>query len=324
MENNSRLAPQDWDAEPLSWTGPLMSRQISAWQREVRRNPGSAAFARLADRLREDGRLDEATWVCARGLAANPRYSTGRAILGEILHEAGLKTRAKEEFLLGIDSEPHNARARLGLAELLLEQKDAKQALEHLDYILFWQPAHEDARVLARRAQKLLRSSQVEQIISGQEKAVSEPAELKESPPAPPGLVKGREEELAKLLAECPTVAGVMIVDGEGLQVAGELDLKGPKDKAAAGLAKMCATANQHLMKLGLGCLEGGLIEDGKRGVRIYRYQNYAIAVSLKEEAKLGAADVEISQAVERLDRRRKVRAADIQEPNASREAKHA
>ncbi|NIM06650.1 MAG: hypothetical protein GTO55_09380 [Armatimonadetes bacterium] len=299
-----------------------MSREVSAWQREIRRNPGSAAFARLAERLREEDRLDEATWVCSRGLAANPHYSTGRAILGEILHQVGLKARAKEEFLLGISLDPHNARARLGLSRLLLEQKDARQALEHLEHLLFWQPQHEEAQVLAGRARSLLSTGQVEELIGPEEEA---PAPIEEDAlPAPPGLVKGREAELTKLLAECESISGVCLVNEEGLLVASESDLKGLRDEAAAGLAGMCEAANRYLLKLGLGYLEGGLIEEEPRTIRIFRYQDYVMAVSLKPEAKLGAAEIEISKAIEGLDRRRKVRAADLQQPSLSAEANHA
>jgi len=301
-----------------------MSRQISAWQREIRRNPGSAAFARLADRLREEGRLDEATWVCARGLAANPRYSTGHAILGEILHQVGLKARAKEEFLLALDLDVHNARARLRLVGLLLEEGEAQKALEHLESILFWQPHHEEAQSLAKQARALLRSRQIEAVIGPQQEELPQPGEGEEALVAPPGLVAGREGELARRVAECESVGGVMIVNREGLLVANEAAFQELKDEAAAGLASMCETSNRYLLKLGLGYLEGGLIEEKAGAIRIFRYQGYLMAVLLKEGAKLGAAEVEIRGAIDRLDRRRKLRASDTLSDDLPAETKHA
>jgi len=278
----------------------------------------------LADRLREQGNLAEATWVCARGLASNPHYSTGHTILAEILREAGLSRRAKEEFLLGLDLEAFNARARLGLARLLVEEGDAKGALEHVDYLLFWQPDHEEGKKVAEQARLLLRSQEVETLLGPAEEAAPPPEQEALAVPPPAGLIPGREGELCALLADCESVSGAIVMNKEGLVVASELNLRGLKDEVAAGLTSLCETSNRYLLRLGLGYLEGGLIEGEALTLRIFRYQDYVVAVSLKPEAKLGPAEIEISGAMTRLDRRRKVRTTDTLPAEFLPEKKHA
>lgn len=268
--------------------------------------------------------MDEATWVCARGLAANPNYATGRAIMGEILAQAGLKARAAEEFQCGIGLDPQNNRGRLGLAQLYLDAGKAKEALAQADEVLFWQPGNDQAYYLHEQAIALLDAKRVELLVAEPQQAPAPAPAAPTAPAAPPGLIPGRERELARLLMECETIAGVMVVDNEGLLVSGEAELGGLRDEAAALLARLCENSNRYFQKLSLGALEGGLVEEGSRAARVLRYQNYAVAVSLKPEAKLGTAEVEIAGAMGRLDRRRKTRADDRYFPEPPAEAKHA
>ncbi len=310
-----------------------MSRHITAWQRDLRRKSAGADFARVAERLREQGSLAEATWVCARGIANNPHYATGHTVLGEILYDAGLKNRAKEEFSLAVDLEGMNTRARLGLAKALLEERKVQGALDHLDFVLFWQPQHGEARNLLEKAGILQRDQQVNALLGPplEAGAVSETksaegasgrAEL--AAPAPPGLRPGRESELCSLLVECGSVSGAMIINSEGLVVASEAALQEAEDEAAASLAAIAETSNSYLLRLGLDYLEGGLIEGEDCTLRIFRYQDYVLVVLLQEEAKLGPAEVEISNAIERLDRRRKMRVTDTFSEELAAEKKDA
>lgn len=288
-----------------------MNREISAWQKELRRNPGSAAFARLAESLRAEGRLDEATWVCARGLSACPRYATGHAILGEILAAANLNSRARQAFLHSIHLDPHNARARVGVAKIYFTEGKYQQTIDHLDLLLFWQPSHEEARQLTAQAQATLNSQQVDALLSitaGPEP--TEPA-VENAAAAPQGLVQGREGDLVQLLFECDSVSEVMVISSEGLLVAAADPMRRFHENDAATLASICEASNRYLMKLGLGYLEGCLIEEESRSVQVLRFDGYTVAVGLKSDARLGTAEVEIAGALNKMDRRRKFRATD-------------
>jgi predicted regulator of Ras-like GTPase activity (Roadblock/LC7/MglB family) len=290
-----------------------MTREISAWQRELKRNPGAPAFARLAERLREHDELGEAMWVCSRGLLANPNYSTGHVILAEILWENGLKKRARDEFTEALNLDGNNARARLGLAHLLLQEGDWQQALQQLDFLLFWQPTHHTASKLREQAASQMRTQQVSGLLQEPEAvpaaAAVEPVAT--ASPAPPGLVPGREKELGALIAECEAVGGAMIVNQEGLVAAAVSDFEHLEDGVAAKLVSICESSNRYLMRLGLGYLEGILIEGEGLILRIFRYENYLVAATFQNGAKLGVAEAELTKAIKQLDRRRHSRASD-------------
>jgi predicted regulator of Ras-like GTPase activity (Roadblock/LC7/MglB family) len=302
-----------------------MSREINAWQKELKRNPGAPAFARLAERLREEGEIGEAIWVCSRGLMANPEYSTGHAILAEILLENGLRKRAREEFSLSLKLDGNNARSRMGLAQLLLAEGDIQQALSELDYLLFWQPTHLPARQLREEAVKREATQQVNTVLGSVPVACQpEPPQEELALPSPPGLVPGREKEFTALLEECESVGGVFLVNQEGLVIVASAALQGLGDRVAAKLISVSESSNRYLMKLGLGYLEGILIEGEELTLRILRYDKYLAAISLQPGAQLGAAEAELTKVVRQLDRRRKVRATDIMPQGTISEVKHA
>jgi|GEM_PF-6900297 len=289
-----------------------MTREISAWQKELKRNPGAPAFARLAERLREDGELGEAIWVCSRGLLANPGYSTGHTILAEILLENNLRKRARDEFSLALQLDANNARARMGLAQLLLFEGDIQQTLSQLDYLLFWQPTHLPARQLREEAAKQLQAAQVSAVLEGvPEMRPPAPVAEETAPASPPGLVPGREKELCALLNEGENIGGALIVNQEGLATAAAGALDNLGDEVAAKLVSISESTNRHLMKLGLGYLEGMLVEGETLTLRILRSDRYLTAVSLQPKAQLGAAEAELIKIFNQLDRRRKTRATD-------------
>jgi len=288
-----------------------MTQDINVLQKEVRRNPGTPAFARLADRLRQDGSLGEATWICSRGLKVNPQYATGHTILAEILKEEGLKQRAKEEFGTALQLEPSNTRARLGLAQLLISDGEPQSAMEHTDILLFWEPYNTVAQKIHKEALRLLDTKEADALTKAPVKAAVT-ALPEDTQAAPPGLVPGREMELVDHITDCNNTSGAMIIDKEGLIVASKLALSCVDDAAAAQLAGMCKTSSHYLQLLGLGHLNGCLIEGENHAMRIMRYTDYVLTVSFQPEAKLGPAEIELNKAIEKLDRRRRQRASDV------------
>jgi predicted regulator of Ras-like GTPase activity (Roadblock/LC7/MglB family) len=287
-----------------------MSREIGLLQREIRRNPGTAAFARLADHLREQGELAEATWVCSRGLAVSPGYSGGHTILAEILAAENLLRRAKEEFSTALALESSNVRARLGLAKLLVNEGSTQAALEQLDHLLFWQPEHPQARELNQKALSLVNAKQVDALIAT-EPQWPEISDKEEAPPVPAGLVPGREHELVELLADCESTSGAVVIDKEGLIVASQHEARDLTEEAAAFLTNIACTANRYLSVLGTGPLESCIVEGEQRTMQVLRFQGYLVAIALRPDAKLGTAEMEVTAAIGKLDRRRKVRISD-------------
>ena len=63
--------------------------RIEALRKRLQRDPGSIAFAQLAEECRRAGRFHEAIEVCRAGLARHPGYLSARVTLGRALLEIG-------------------------------------------------------------------------------------------------------------------------------------------------------------------------------------------------------------------------------------------
>lgn len=122
--------------------------EILELQKELRQNPKSAQFARLAEMYLSRDMTDEAENLVRQGLKFHPRSTSGLVLLGRLL-----KLKQQTENAIAPLSEatrlaPDNWRAWLELAESQLELKNGKQALSAFKKVLFFNPTHP----LARRA----------------------------------------------------------------------------------------------------------------------------------------------------------------------------
>src|SRR3954471_5080640 len=86
-----------------------------------RKFPGSAAspgFARVADALRVEGRLDEAVSLCQEGLRARPHVA-GYVVLGKTHMDAGRLEDAREQFEAALRLDPRCLSAMRSLALIM-------------------------------------------------------------------------------------------------------------------------------------------------------------------------------------------------------------
>lgn len=97
----------------------------------VERDPGSIAFAQLAEEYRRAGRLDEAILTCRAGLAVHPEYTSARVTLGRALLASGRLDDASAELELVLAETPDNVAALRGLAETCRAQGRLQDALTH-------------------------------------------------------------------------------------------------------------------------------------------------------------------------------------------------
>ncbi|MGE5245048.1 MAG: tetratricopeptide repeat protein [Betaproteobacteria bacterium] len=98
-------------------------------RRRVGKDPGSIAFAQLAEEYRRAGEIDEAIRVCRAGLATHPTYLSARVTLGRALLEANQLDEAQQELETVLRSAPENLAAIRGLAEIHHRRGDLQQAL---------------------------------------------------------------------------------------------------------------------------------------------------------------------------------------------------
>src|SRR3989442_13846296 len=70
-----------YNRSDMSVDDPALDAAIRRQEERLQRDPGSLAFAQLADLYRKAGRTREAVTLCREGLARYPHYTTARLIL---------------------------------------------------------------------------------------------------------------------------------------------------------------------------------------------------------------------------------------------------
>jgi tetratricopeptide (TPR) repeat protein len=103
--------------------------RIEALRRRLQKDPGSIAFAQLAEEYRRAGRFDEAIELCRAGLARHPGYLSARVTLGRALLEAGDVESAQRELTEVVRVAPENLSAIRGLADIHRRRGELPEAL---------------------------------------------------------------------------------------------------------------------------------------------------------------------------------------------------
>src|SRR6056297_672857 len=111
-------------------------------------SPSAVVGARLADRLRLTGRLDEAAEVAGQGLEEWPSNLSLQVVLGKCHLDGGKLEEAMEAFLEVRSKDPLNLEALRSLAEIAMRQERWDDAVELIEEYLFENPTDEEAEQL--------------------------------------------------------------------------------------------------------------------------------------------------------------------------------
>jgi tetratricopeptide (TPR) repeat protein len=104
--------------------------RIEELTRRIQKDPGSIAFAQLAEEYRRAGRFQESIEVCRSGLARHPGYLSARVTLGRALLEVGDFDSAYRELSEVVRVAPDNLSAIRGIAEVHRRRGELPEALE--------------------------------------------------------------------------------------------------------------------------------------------------------------------------------------------------
>ena len=104
--------------------------RIEALRKRLQKDPGSIAFAQLAEEYRRAGRFHESIDVCRAGLARHPGYLSARVTLGRALLEVGDIDSAQRELNDVLRVAPENLSAIRGIAEVHRKKGEIPEALE--------------------------------------------------------------------------------------------------------------------------------------------------------------------------------------------------
>jgi tetratricopeptide (TPR) repeat protein len=121
---------------------------IRRYEERLSKDPGSLAFAPLADLYRKAGRPREAIMLCREGLARFPAYGTARLILAKSLAADGDSDGALAEIRLILDASPADAPAHRLAGELHRRAGRLAEALSHLRQAVALDPADRESRVM--------------------------------------------------------------------------------------------------------------------------------------------------------------------------------
>ena len=103
--------------------------RIEALRRRVGRDPGSMAFAQLAEEYRRAGRTEEAVVCAEAGLAHHPRHASARVTLGRALETLGRAAEARSHLESVLADDPGHLVALASLASLLQREGVVVEAL---------------------------------------------------------------------------------------------------------------------------------------------------------------------------------------------------
>ncbi len=123
---------------------PAIRRQ----EERLHRDPGSLAFAQLADLYRKAGRMREAIALCRNGLVRYPSYTTARLILAKALAAEGELEPALAETRAILALSPKDVQGHRLAAEIHRRLGHIDQAVTHLEIAVRLDPGDRESRSL--------------------------------------------------------------------------------------------------------------------------------------------------------------------------------
>jgi tetratricopeptide (TPR) repeat protein len=201
------------------------------------RPAAAATLFRRADQYRNEGRLEEAAAMVARGLEQDPNNSVGHLLWGYLQAAHRDMGPAKLAFQRVLALDRYHPRALLGLARLAIEEGDLQEAQSLLDQALQFYPDFPEAEALR---EMVASGSSIPDPVSALSPAAIQPTPLKQLAGAARDVVVAR-------------------TDGALVHVA---QISEERAKAIAQhLAQVVRIASATLSRAGLGPLRHAVIE---------------------------------------------------------------
>ena len=231
-----------------------MTDDIRALTARLADEPSSLAFLELGEALRRRGQLDAAYKVVRGGLSRYPGLADAHDLLGRILGDQGDLAGAFDAWADALRFDPMRSGALKGIGFLYFRAGDIQAALEHLQRAAEIDPDDESiAQALAR-----VRTAARAPAEGGAEEAEEPFAAAPES-----ALVEHAPSATSSAGSENGD-QGVMLVDGNGLRLRGNLfspTNEDVGDRVAAELAGVSKEASRTTKLLGLGAWEAIAVE---------------------------------------------------------------
>ncbi|MBA3344203.1 MAG: tetratricopeptide repeat protein [Gemmatimonadales bacterium] len=226
-----------------------MSDDIRTLTTRLAEEPSSLAFLELAESLRQRGKLDAAYKVARGGLGRYPGLADAHDLMARILSDRGDLAGAFDAWSDALRLDPLRTGALKGIAFLYFRAGDVAAAIAHLERA---SEADPDDPSIHQALARVRRES-----TAAAPPPDTAPAPAPISPPAAPApdspFTAGVEDE-----------RGVLLVDANGMRLAGELsadDGSEAGDRVAAQLAGVSREAARATRLLGLGTWQSIAVE---------------------------------------------------------------
>lgn len=266
----------------------MTQRDLQRWSREVAEDPGAPSFVRLARAYRKQGRPGPARDVVLAGLQSNPEHVEAHALLALLYVEEGDRQQARDEWETALRLDPDNFDASRGLGFLALERGDLRAARRHLDNAGRARP--DDPAV-----------DQALQVLGQRENGAVEPgagASVAGVPAAAAGATTGGvgsaggrvdPSRLFQPLEGEPLLRGALLLDQQGLVVAGRLEPGETEPELLAGmLATVVEEAHRTAELMDLGAWEGMLLDCDGVTLHVSPVQSLVLVLAARAETPAG------------------------------------
>lgn len=233
-----------------------MTDDIRSLTARLADEPSSLAFLELGEALRRRGQLEAAYKIVRGGLSRYPDLADAHDLLGRILGDQGDLEGAFDAWADALRFDPMRSSALKGIGFLYFRAGDINAALEHLQRAAEIDPDDESIAQALARVRAVARSTRV---------GPPEPAEDTRTPAvAPAPAVEKVTAAPSPFSDPANGDQGMMLVDGNGLRLSG--NLRSPTnedvgDRVAAELAGVSREASRTTKLLGLGAWEAIAVE---------------------------------------------------------------
>ncbi|OGK99709.1 MAG: hypothetical protein A3E31_14575 [Candidatus Rokubacteria bacterium RIFCSPHIGHO2_12_FULL_73_22] len=132
----------------MSQDDAALAQAIRRQEERLARDPGSLAFAQLADLYRKAGRTREAAALCRDGLTRYPHYTTARLILAKTLVADGDLDGALAELARILEVSPKDVQCHRLAAEIHRRRGRIDAAVAHLETAVRLDAGDRESRAL--------------------------------------------------------------------------------------------------------------------------------------------------------------------------------
>lgn len=130
--------------------------EIRRFEEQLRRNPDSLVFARLADACRKAGDPERALSILQQGIQRHPDYASAHIVRARALDDLDRRPDAEASLRRVLELDGQNLVAMRGLAGLAEQRGDPVEAVHWFEQIVAHDPANDEAASALDRLRKML------------------------------------------------------------------------------------------------------------------------------------------------------------------------